>query len=82
MSLKKRLHGSDLLKVLDTSRNPLELGKARNDAIHYIERVANTLPENESKEFTDYVYNFNSYRHMSEQLRELASWVEKANEMQ
>lgn len=74
-----RLSGSDLIAVLNTSRNPLVLGKIRNEALVHIKESASQLPEGKCQACRDYVSNFNTNKRMSDQLRDLAVWVDEVN---
>lgn len=79
MADEQRLCGEDLLEVLNTSRNPLKLGGIRNEAIQYLADNADKLPESKCQACKDYVRNFNSHKHMSDQLRDLAVMVNEVN---
>lgn len=79
MSEDKTLCGKDLLKVLDSSRNPLKLAGVRNDALAYIKDNADKLPEGKSQACRDYIQNFDTLKRMSDQLRDLAVWIDEMN---
>lgn len=74
-----RLSGKEILEVLDTSRNPFVLAKIRNKALSYINSTSVNLPESKCRACKDYVSNFNTYKRMSDQLRDLSVWVDEIN---
>lgn len=76
---QRRLRGSDLIAVLNTSRNPFDLGNIRNEGLRYIKESADSLPGGKAQACRDFVANFNSRKHMSDQIRDLAVWVDEVN---
>lgn len=76
---KDRINGAFILEMLDTSRNPLKLAGVRNDAITYIKESSDKLPESKAQACRDYVANFDSYKRLSDQLRDLSVWVDEVN---
>lgn len=79
MDSLKRLSSEEILEILDTSRNPFVLAKIRNRALEHIKSSADSLPASKAQACRDYVSNFDTYKRMSDQLRDLAVWVDEVN---
>lgn len=79
MSKVEYLCGKDLLKVLDETRSPLVRVNIRNKALTYLHNNADRLPSGDARSCKDLVKNFNTGKHISDQLRDLAVWVDEVN---
>lgn len=75
----EHLCGDDILKVLDETRSPVERAGIRNKALQYLRESAGRLPENEARSCRDLVENFDTHKNISDQLRDLAVWVDEVN---
>lgn len=73
------MQGSDILDVLNRTRSPLERAQIRNDALSYLKACAERVPESKRQACLDYVANFDTFKNISDQMRDLAVWVDEVN---
>ena len=73
------MRGSDILDVLNRTRSPLDRASIRNRAIQYLRDCVERLPEGKQQACQDYVDNFDTLKNISDQMRDLAVWVDEVN---